>query len=238
VFGIDSTFVPYHFLYINELVADNTTIADEYGKLTSDWFEIYNPNNFSVDIDNYYVTDSFANKTKYRFPSDNWRTIIPAHGFSLLWADEQKEKGPLHTNFKFSAAGEQLALILPDGVTVVDSVSYGAQTTNLSYGRQMDGAANWIVFTSTTPGASNNQTQVGVNDLYSKPTTPLFVYPNPASASDVLFFNKVISFSMYNSIGQKIIETEKVNSLNITAIVPGVYYIKTKEGEIVKWVKL
>ncbi len=236
VFGIDSTFVPYHFLYINELMADNTTIADEFGKLTSDWFEIYNPNNFAVDIDNYYVTDSFPNKTKYRFPSGNSRTVIPAHGFSLLWADEQTEKGPLHTNFKFSSAGEQLALILSDGITVVDSVSFGAQTANHSDGRQTDGAANWIIFSSSTPGASNNQ--AGVNDLSGKILTPLFVYPNPASASDVLFFNKVISFSMYNSIGQKIIESEKVNSLNITAIVPGVYYIKTKEGEIVKWVKL
>ncbi len=237
VFAVDPNFIPYHFLYINELVAVNTAVPDEYGDVDNDWFEIYNPNNFAVDIAGYYVTDSFPNKMKYQFPSDDTaKTVIPAHGFSLLWAGDQTEKGPLYTNFKFATTGEQLELILPDGVTVVDSVSFGLQTANVSYGRQTDGSPTWVPFTSTTPGSSNNQ--AGIADYLGNKKVPLFVYPNPAISGEVLYFNKLVSFSLYNSLGEKIVQTEKVNSMNIAMIVPGVYYIKTTEGEIVKWVKL
>jgi len=236
VFGADAVFVPYHSLYINEVSSyDSTFVADEYGEL-DDWFEIYNPNNFAVDVDNYYVTDSAANKTKYHFASGFSNTIIPANGFLLVWADEDSHEGVLHTNFRFSSLGEELYLTLPDAHTVVDSVIFGPQTFNHSWGRQSDGDSTWIDFTIPTPGFSNNQTAVNIPER--EHTMPLAVYPNPAIHSDRLFFNKTINITVYNSIGQLVQKAEAVTNINITNLQGGVYFIKTDRGETIKFVKL
>lgn len=235
VFEVDTGFVPFHHLYINEVMASNTAnVADEYNEY-NDWFEIYNPNNFSVDIDNYYVTDSLANKTKYRFASGNSRTIIPANGFLLVWADEETEQGVLHTNFKLSSTGEELALILPDGETVVDSIIFGSMITDHSWGRQTDGDETWVDFSYTTPGFSNNQT-VGLEEQLS--LHPFAVYPNPAINAEKLFFNKIETVSIYDALGQFITYSKDAVFLNITELNSGVYFIKTNKGELVKFVKL
>ncbi len=231
VFSVDTTFKPIHYLYLNELVARNTNYADEYGE-KDDWFEIYNPNNFQVDIDGYYVTDSLSNKIKYRFASGKTKTIIPAKGFLLLWADQQLEQGINHVDFKLSSSGEALALILPDGKTTVDSIVYSSQNPNHSWGRQKDGDSTWIFFNFPTPGRSNHETTV-IDE-----SQPLSVYPNPAKNFDKLYFNKPISFNLYNSLGQKIMTVEKAMFIETATLQPGVYIIKTCIGETVKWVRL
>jgi hypothetical protein len=235
VFEVDPDFVSLHHLYINEVMSSNVNnIGDEYNEY-NDWFEIYNPNNFPVDIDNYYVTDSLANKTKYRFVSGQSRTIIPANGFLMVWADEETEQGVLHTNFKFSSMGEELALILPDGETVVDSIIFGSMTTDHSWGRQTDGDEIWFDFSYTTPGFSNNQT-VGIDALQYSP--PFAVYPNPAKSTEKIFFNKVVSVSILDALGQLISSSSDAVFINISELNAGVYFIKTDKGELIKFVKL
>ncbi len=236
VFEVDTGFVPLHHLYINEVMSSNfNNIDDQYNEY-DDWFEIYNPNNFPVDIDNYYVTDSLPNKTKYRFASGSNRTIIPPNGFLMIWADEQNSQGVLHTNFKLNSAGEELALILPDGRKVVDSVVIWPQLTpDHSWGRQTDGDETWFDFNYTTPGFSNNQT-VGVDAPIS--ALAFAVYPNPAKNTDQIFFNKVVSIFIYDALGQEISSSMNIQSLNISALNSGVYFIKTNTGELLKFVKL
>ncbi len=236
VFEVDPNFIPFHHLYINELSASNTNnVADEYNEY-DDWFEIYNPNNFAVDLDGYYVTDSLNNKTKYRFASGNSRTIIPANGFIMIWADEQNPQGVLHSTFKLNSAGEELALILPDGHTVVDSVVLWPQlTTDHSWGRQTDGDETWFDFNYTTPGFSNNQT-VGIDAPIS--ALAFAVYPNPAKNTEQIYFNKVVSVFIYDALGQEISSSMNIQSFNISALNSGVYFIKTNTGELLKFVKL
>ena len=231
VFAVDTSFKPLHHLYLNELSAKNYSYPDEYGE-ENDWFEIFNPNTFSVDIDGYYVTDSLANKTKFRFSSGQSKTIIPAKGFLLVWADEQMEQGCLHTNFKLSVSGEALALILPDGSTIVDSVIYNVQSPNRSWGRQSDADSTWISFNYPTPARSNHET-IPIDE-----SQPLNVYPNPAKNTDKLFFNKHVTFTLFNMLGQEIMKVNNSIFMNISGLNPGVYYIRTNRGELVKWVKL
>jgi hypothetical protein len=38
----------------------------------------------------------------------------------------------------------------------IDTLTYDAQTTDISKGRKPDGSNTWVVFTTPTPGASNN----------------------------------------------------------------------------------
>jgi hypothetical protein len=179
------------------------------------------------------VTDSLGNKTKFRFQSGSARTVIPAKGFLLVWADESRSQGPLHTNFKLSSSGEELALILPDGKTVVDSVIYGSQSSGKSWGRQADGDSLWIVFNTPTPGSSNHEAVPPIDE-----SVPLVVYPNPSYHNDKLFFNKPIAFTMYDYLGRKVMAFEKMMSVSVVGLNPGVYFIRTTEGEVLRWVKL
>ena len=231
LFSIDTSFHALHHLYINELSAMNESAAvDEYGE-HNDWFEIYNPNSFAVDIDNYYVTDTLGNKSKFRLESGSIKTIIPAKGFLVVWADEHGSQGVLHSNFKLNSLGETLALILPDGKTVVDSVVFMSQISDHSWGRHTDGDSAWIDFKTPTPGKSNYEATI-IDE-----TEPLFSYPNPSHNTNQLFFNKPVNIILSNALGQIILRAENALSIQIPGLQSGIYFIKTDKGETVKWIK-
>lgn len=143
-------------LYINEFVALNTTFPDPDEPGTyPDWIEIYNPGETAVDLNGYYLTDNLTNLVKSPI---NGSVIVPAGGFVLFYADSQPEQGANHTNFNLSSTnGEDVALVGPDGSTLIDSHTFGPQTADISEGRSPDGANNWIFFNPPTPGSSNTQ---------------------------------------------------------------------------------
>jgi hypothetical protein len=145
-------------VFINEFLASNgTDLKDENGE-NDDWFEIYNSNSTAVDLGGLFVTDNLANPGKWQIPASRPDlTTIPAGGFKLLWADEQPTQGALHTNIKLSGSGEQLGLVQINGSNTVfiDSLSFGAQATDISMGRYPNGSPNIVTFDHTTPGASN-----------------------------------------------------------------------------------
>ena len=137
------------------MASNSSTIADGSGEY-SDWIEIYNPGPNSVDLGGYYVSDQLDDVTKYQIPSGNGATVIPANDFLLLWASDDPTKGVLHLPFKLSASGEAFVLAAPDGTTIIDSLSFGGQQTDVSYGRQPDGSGSLFFFSPATPRSSNN----------------------------------------------------------------------------------
>ncbi len=143
-------------LYINEFLASNDSCcADEHGEY-DDWIEIYNPGPNPVDIGGMYITDDLTDLTAWQIPTTQPdSTTIPPGGFLVLWADKQPEQGVLHVNIKLSSGGEQIGLTAPNGTTVIDSLTFGPQTTDVSYGRLPDGSDNWQFFQNPTPGAPN-----------------------------------------------------------------------------------
>ncbi len=154
-------------LYINEFLASNNYIlADEHGDY-DDWIEIYNPGTDPVDIGGYYITDDLTNTTLYQIPTtapDS--TTVPAGGYLILWADQETSQGIRHINMKLSASGEEIGLYYSDGSSQIDAITFGAQTSDVSYGRTTDGDASWTTFAAPTPNASNSSNAVYV------------VYPN------------------------------------------------------------
>ena len=154
-------------LFINEFMAANNSVSgihDPHGDY-DDWIEIYNMGDTSVDMAGMYLTDNFTDPTQFHIPAGySSQTTIPAHGFLVFWADDETTQGPLHTNFKLSASGEEIGLYDTDGTTQIDSIVFGAQTTNISYGRYPDGEENWRFFSTPTPGAVNNGAYSGEID--------------------------------------------------------------------------
>ena len=192
-------------LYINEFMADNeTTIADENGEY-DDWVEIYNSNPGAINMYGLFLTDNPAIPDKWQFPD----VEIPTNGFLLVWTDDDEEQGELHTNFKLDADGEFVGLYEIDGITPIDTLSFGPQEEDISFGRYPDGADNWQFFDEPTPGTSNN---VDVDDEIISPKSCILYqnYPNPFNPTTTISFNLTTEHAenaeivIYNIKGQKI----------------------------------
>jgi hypothetical protein len=150
-------------LVINEFMASNNSASgfhDPAGDY-DDWIEIYNFSDIPVDLAGMYLSDNPDNPTKWRFPSGYpSQTTVPAGGFVIIWADDESSEGPLHANFKLSADGEDI-LLSDANENLIDSITFGPQTANISYGRYPDGPHDWRFMAVPTPGAHNNAGYLG-----------------------------------------------------------------------------
>jgi hypothetical protein len=231
VFGADTAFHALHYLFINEVMSRNISyLHDDYNEY-DDWLEIWNPNNFAVDIAGCYLSDNPGNRTKYRIPAGSPSTVIPAKGFLLLWADSTAQQGSIHTSFRLGGQGDELFLTLPDGTTLVDSVIIPGMSANRSWGRNRDGDSLWITWQDPTPRMPNLPKEDRI-----EPETLL--YPNPAVNTDQVHFSGAVSGYICDAIGNTVGTLENALTFNISTLAKGIYFLKTTSGEIVKFAKL
>lgn len=136
---------------ISEFMASNeTTVADEDGDFP-DWIEIFNPDDEPVDLGGYYLTDNALVLNRWVFPST---MLEPGEWLVVFASGKDRDVGELHTDFKLSAGGEYLALVAPDGATVVTDFGdrYPPQFEDESYG---EGEFGIGYLDEATPGAEN-----------------------------------------------------------------------------------
>jgi hypothetical protein len=137
---------------INEILASNTTNATDEAGDHDDWIELYNNNDFEVNLGGFYISDDKADPTKWQIPSG---TLIPENGYLIIWADEEDE-GPLHANFKISAGGESV-LLMDASQNIVDSISFGQQVTDKGFARVPNGTGGFIIQDATYKASNNIQ---------------------------------------------------------------------------------
>ncbi len=141
-------------LFINEFMASNqTTIADEVGDY-DDWIEIYNAGDSVINLKGMSLSDDLSVPDKWRFPD----VTIPAKGFILVWADNEPQEGQLHASFNLAAVqGEQIGIyeIMRGHPLVIDTLSFGPQKPDTSYGRMPDGGSEWLFMPTPTPKRAN-----------------------------------------------------------------------------------
>ena len=142
---------------INELMADNdNTIADPQGDY-DDWLELHNRTDSPIMLTGMYLSDKEDNPTKWQFPDG---TEIPANGYLIVWLDEDHDDETategIHANFKLSKSGEVAMLVDTDanGNKILDSITFGEQETDVSFGRLPNGTGDFQVVPAT-PGAEN-----------------------------------------------------------------------------------
>ncbi|MDH7502569.1 MAG: CotH kinase family protein [Verrucomicrobiota bacterium] len=139
---------------INEIMADNqTAFADPQGEF-DDWIELHNLTDHEIDMSGRYLSDEPNNPRKWQFPPG---TRIPPDGYLIVWADENGSETPgLHASFKLSKSGEELFLADTDANynAVLDRVVFGAQQTDVSYGRSAANPDQWT-FMPPTPNEPN-----------------------------------------------------------------------------------
>jgi len=234
-------------LFINEFMAKNdTTILDPFDEL-EDWIEIYNGDSVTITLGNCYLTDNFSNPTKWRFPDT---TIAPGE-FMLIWADEDPQQGPLHAMFKLDRDGERVGLYRGDslGVGLVDTVSFGYQASDVSYGRMSDGGA-WQIMPRATPGYSNVITGAG-EPLDLPDGFVLFEpYPNPFNPSVTIAYSiphsSPVRLAIYDLLGREVkILTDEFKAAGTQSVVwnaegfaSGVYMVRLQTEGFVSIAKV
>ncbi|MBZ9578166.1 lamin tail domain-containing protein [Patescibacteria group bacterium] len=104
----------------------------------NEWIELYNQNDFEVDLSNWTIQD-IQGKTK----TYTLNTKIPANGYLVLLRPE--------TKITLNNTGDGLNLFNPNG-EIVDSITSGKASLGQSYNRTQSG---WAWSTTLTPGAKN-----------------------------------------------------------------------------------
>lgn len=141
---------------INELMASNDLVYyDDFFEF-DDWIEIYHQGGV-LNLAGYYLSDDENDLMKWQIPFTNpgVTTVLPGDHI-IFWLDNDPEQGEDHVGFKLSPDGESVILTDPDGVTIIDSITFPMQQTDVSYGRECDGCNDWMYFNVATPDATNS----------------------------------------------------------------------------------
>lgn len=225
-------------LVVNELMASNaTTITDSNGDY-DDWFELYNNTGNTLSLDNLYASDSPSNLTKWQFPAG---TTIAPYSYLIVWADQDSLETGLHADFKFSAAGEYCILSYPDG-TILDSVVFGAQTTDLSYARIPNGTGNFVIQAPTYNANNEGLASIDSIDLADFNST-LKTYPNPTN--NVLnISNKGYSIENVQVVslqGQVLYQNSYTNQsdvvVDMSSFINGIYLVNINNQTTIRIIK-
>ena len=150
--------VPTHAdLHITEFMELNGgSLKDEDGD-GSDWIELFNSGPDSVDLEGYFLTDDEAALPKWSLPA----LQLDRGSFLLVFASEKNRSvvgSELHTNFKL-ADGDYLALVDPDGTTVIAEFGSAAdplppQFEDVSYGLMQNGNRTPSILIDVTPSGT------------------------------------------------------------------------------------
>lgn len=188
--GTNDPAVPVVQIAINEFVASNSAgPRDPVDNDFDDWIELYNAGPSPVDLASYRLTDNLTNSTQFVIPPGY---VLPPGGFLLVWADGEPAQnatrnGDLHTNFRLSGDGEQIGLFDPNG-QLLDGLSFGPQTANLSVGRYPDGLGEpTTVFQVATPRSPNFISSA------NRPPVLSLIEPKQVDEMTLLSFNVVAS---------------------------------------------
>ncbi|MCX6258777.1 MAG: CotH kinase family protein, partial [Bacteroidia bacterium] len=139
---------------INEFSCSNMNgITDSFTE-HEDWIELYNDSIAAISLAGYHLSDKASNPTKWTFPN----VSIPANGFLLVYASgrDQVVGTEIHTNFKLTQTKpEHVVFTSPTGV-ILENYETTPTQIDQSRGRLTDGGTTWVIFSTPTPGTSNN----------------------------------------------------------------------------------
>ena len=191
-------------LYINEFMASNDFALPGPEGDYPDWIEIYNAGAEDVMLGGYYMSDKLDEPdAMYQIPDTYPDSVtVPAGGYILFYANKGQETSVLNLNFKLKGDGEQVGLWDPEQ-NVLDSLTYGQQYADTSYGRYPDGDNNWSLMVDYTPGAPNSDplTVYETKDNASISQN----YPNPFSSMTNIEFTlenaSSVSIKVYDTRG-------------------------------------
>lgn len=100
---------------------------------------MYNPANEDQVISGYYLTDIKKVLTKWKIPAG---TIIAKNAYLIIWADGDSTQVGLHTNYKLSADGENVVLLVPN-LQVINLVENPTTLLEQSWAQKPNGTGDF-----------------------------------------------------------------------------------------------
>ncbi|MBL7940724.1 MAG: CotH kinase family protein [Flavobacteriales bacterium] len=178
---------------INEILAVNNTVVHDpdFGGF-SDLLELHNGGDQPVDLSGFALSEDPTDPNGWVLPA---LTLAPGE-YLVIWADDlDKRPGDTafvpfrnitatmtasHAGFRLSGDGQYIGLFDPEG-NVVDEITYGVQTSDVSYGISGTDTSQWLYFGEPTPGGMNS---VYGSTMMETPGEPIFslaegFYPGP-----------------------------------------------------------
>lgn len=227
------------------MASNQGALLDEFGE-DDDWIEIYNNGATDVDMAGLYFTDNLDDPARWQIPAGfPETTTIGAKEYLVFYADGNPLQGPLHLDFKLSSAGEAIGLSFFSGPSVqwIDSIRYGPQVTDVSYGRFPDGSTEWLSMNRYTPQNSNIQT---ASPLFLTGEPEIELFPNPAS--EKLFvrirnahsmLSDEIMLNVYDLTGRKVLRDQRsslsddlIEIVDVSLMPEGIYILVVETGPV------
>lgn len=203
-------------LFINEIQAENTGIYHDPEFEYDPWIEIYNPNNFQINLGGYYLSLN-GSPTQWQIPTNEpFNTVIAPNNFKVFWCDNDLAFGASHTPLVINSNGGTALLTGPNGIDLVSSLAWGTLASGQSAGCSTDGSPNIINFNPATPINSN---------------TLQFITPKPVVINEVMADN-IVTFA--DNYGQFDDWVEIYNPLDYDVSLAG-YFLSDNSENPRRW---
>ena len=161
---------------INEVSAANSVYINEYFK-KNDWIELYNTTDKPIDVAGMYISDKLKKPLKFQIPAASevdatYSTVIPAHGYLVIWADQLVSDTQIHTGFKLGNEDDEVVMLTAADESWADTLSYKMHNGDQSVGLYPDGGKQAYIMDLTTIGQSNklNSYAVAFEQFRPEPT--------------------------------------------------------------------
>ncbi len=179
---LSSYYIESGTLVINELCpAPRSGLRDEDDEL-SDWIELKNNSDSTIDLSNIALSDNDQRPTKWFFPEG---AVIAPRSYYLVFCSGKNRENPgsyPHTNFSLKAEGETITLSTRNG-QMLDRVKYENIPMDHSFGRNEE-TGNWQVFSIPTPFAPNNTIGFSMAEKFLRAMNPYGIYISEAMSSN------------------------------------------------------
>ncbi|MFI3299430.1 MAG: OadG family transporter subunit [Rikenellaceae bacterium] len=196
---------------INEVLVNNVdSYEDDFGVKVS-WIELYNSGYASANLASAHLRFiSGGDTTTYKVPASDARTLVPAQGYVIFFADGSANKGTFYTNFHLgdsTYSGKQVIELLDQsGKQVLDSFEYdmSSQVADVTYGRHKDpltGEVTYERLDHITPLQANEMEEpIKKSDVFLEED------PNgtamAATAMSVVFSALIMLYFVFNFVGK------------------------------------
>ncbi len=141
---------------INEVSAANSVFANDYGK-RNDWIELYNTTSQDIDVSGMFISDNPNKPQKCQIVAGDGETstVIPAHGYLVIWADKLDPMNQLHASFKLGNDDNASVILTAEDGSWSNSLTYMSHSGEESVGRYPDGGKRIYKMSKPTIHATN-----------------------------------------------------------------------------------
>jgi hypothetical protein len=169
-----------------------------------DAIELYNPNNFAVNVSGWYLSDNRKMPTKWKIPNG---TTIPANGYKVFYQGHYQNNNLVYTAnefgsaFAFSSNGDEAYIFSANSAGALTGYEHGydfrGSDPGVSFGRHIisTGKDHFVAQAQTTLNQNNSYPRVGpvvISQIMYNPSRNNFEFMElvNTSANDVELYDK------------------------------------------------